>query len=58
MKTTGFACAALLLGGSATGSAQRKPKYDEVHRIPTHDSYWVKRDNIVESYGSVDLSGC
>lgn len=31
---------------------KRQARYNEVYRAATHNSYWVKRDNVVEAFAS------
>ena len=37
---------------AAGPDAAPSPRYNEVFRVVTHNSYWVKRDNVVEAFAS------
>ena len=38
--------------GAASAPSRREPHFNEVFRLATHNSYWVKRDNVVEAFAS------
>ncbi len=38
--------------GAAPAPSPREPRFHEVFRLATHNSYWVKRDNVVEAFAS------
>lgn len=37
---------------AAPAPSRREPRFNEVFRLATHNSYWVKRDNVVEAFAS------
>ena len=41
-----------LAHGAAPAPLTREPRFNEVFRLATHNSYWVNRDNVVEAYAS------
>ncbi len=47
-----FAVAALALVTSGNAASVGQARYNEVFRGATHNSYWVKRNNVVEAFAS------
>ncbi|MBI3555077.1 MAG: hypothetical protein HY074_02285 [Deltaproteobacteria bacterium] len=49
---TGFSLFVLIGMVSSLAAGAREARYNEVFRGHTHNSYWVKRDNVVEAFAS------